>query len=138
MTGKAFLDTNILIYALVKRVSAATDRRTQIAEEIVLDGGVVSVQVLTEFTDAVSRKHGKSWQTIREMLEVIDALCGLAIPLTAETHRAAFAITERYAFRIFDSLILAAASHAGCTAVYSEDMQHGQVVDGVRIVNPFL
>ncbi len=138
MTGRAFLDTNILIYALVKRESAATDHRTETAEEVLLEGGVVSVQVLTEFTDAVSRKLGKRWQTIREMLEGIEAICGSAIPLTSEMHKKALAISERYAFRFFDSLILAAALQAGCTTLYTEDLQHGQLIEGVRIVNPFL
>jgi predicted nucleic acid-binding protein len=138
MTAKAFLDTNILIYALVQRKSAMRDRRTEIAEEILLADGVISVQVLTEFTDAVGRKHGKSLQTIRNMLEGIGALCGPAVPLTQETHQSALAISDRYAFRIYDSMILAAASLAGCTTLYTEDMQHGQVIDGVRIVNPFL
>ncbi len=141
MTGeafdKAFLDTNILIYAIVRRAGAATDGRTETAEQILLAGGVVSVQVLTEFTDAVSRKHGKSLEMIREMLEGIEALCGPAIPLTSETHKTALAISERYAFRIYDSLIVAAATQAGCATVYTEDMQHGQSIGSVRIVNPF-
>jgi predicted nucleic acid-binding protein len=71
-------------------------------------------------------------------LEVIDALCGRAISLTAETHAAAINISKRHGYRIYDSLILAAAMQAGCTTLYTEDMQHGQIVDGVRIMNPFL
>lgn len=138
MTGKEFLDTNILIYALVRRVSSTRDRRTEIAEQILSAGGVISTQVLAEFTDAVSRKHGKSLQMIREMLEVIEATCEPAIPLTADMHRTALGISERYAFRIYDSLILAAAQKARCSTLFTEDMQHGQVIDGVRIVNPFL
>lgn len=138
MTGEAFLDTNVVIYALVRRVSSIPDRRTEIAEEILSAGGVVSVQVLAEFTDAVLRKHGKSLQIVREMLEAVEAICGPAVPLTAEIHKAALGISERFAFRIYDSLVLAAAANKGCTTLYTEDMQHGQIIDGVRIVNPFL
>jgi predicted nucleic acid-binding protein len=55
-----------------------------------------------------------------------------------ETHEAAVEISRHHGYHIYDSLILAAASQAGCTTVYTEDMQHGQVVEGVRIENPFL
>jgi predicted nucleic acid-binding protein len=138
MTDRAFLDTNILVYALVQRADATTDRRTETAENLLLAGGVVSVQVLTEFADVVSRKHGKSWQIVAEMLEGIEVLCGPAIPLTSETHKSALAVSKRYSFRIHDSLILAAAAQAGCATVYTEDLQHGQTIESVKIINPFL
>ena len=69
---------------------------------------------------------------------MIEELCGRAVPLTAETHTTAVDISKRHGFRIYDSLILAAAMQAGCTTVYSEDMQHGQTVGKLTIVNPFL
>jgi len=47
-------------------------------------------------------------------------------------------ISARFGYRIYDSLILAAAQQAGCTTVYSEDMQHGQAIGSLTIVNPFL
>jgi predicted nucleic acid-binding protein len=64
--------------------------------------------------------------------------CPDPLPLTLETHRAALRICERYGFSMYDGLILAAAVEGRCTKFYSEDMQHGQVVEGLRIENPFL
>jgi predicted nucleic acid-binding protein len=66
------------------------------------------------------------------------ALWERATPLTQETHAAALAISKRYGFRIYDSLIVASAINAGCSTLLTEDLQHGQVIDGLRIENPFL
>ena len=98
----------------------------------------MSVQVLSEFCDVLSRKLGLSWKAIDERLEVIATFFGPAIPLTAETHKSAVGISLRHKFRIYDSLILAAAAEGRCASVYTEDMQHGQVIEGIRIENPFL
>jgi predicted nucleic acid-binding protein len=138
MGAEAFLDTNILLYALVPDRTLPHDPRAEIAEELLARGGVVSVQVLSEFCDVASRKLGKSWSDLSRLLVSIETLCGRALPLTAELHNAAVAISARNRFRIYDSTIVAAAVAAKCAVLYSEDMQHGQVVDGVRIENPFL
>jgi predicted nucleic acid-binding protein len=138
MIGSAFFDTNVLIYALTVRVGSKRDPRSEIAERTLSLGGMVSVQVLNEFSDVVSRKFKKNWDAIEQYLEVIHALCGRAIPLTVETQAAAILISRNHGYRIYDSLILAAAQQAGCTTVFSEDMQHGQTICKVKIVNPFL
>jgi predicted nucleic acid-binding protein len=138
MGAEAFLDTNVLLYALVPDRTLPHDPRAEIAEELLARGGVVSVQVLSEFCDVASRKLGKSWSDLSRLLENIETLCGRAIPLTAELHNAAVAISSRYRFRIYDSTIIAAAVAARCAVLYSEDMQHGQVIEGIRIENPFL
>ena len=137
MTIRPFLDTNVLLYALDIQTGTSRDLRADKAEQILSGGGVVSVQVLTEFCDVASRKFKLSWEKIADFLHVLDALCGRAVPLTTEIHTAAVEISKRYGYRIYDSLILAAAIQAGCATVYTEDMQHGQVIDGVRIENPF-
>jgi predicted nucleic acid-binding protein len=138
MTGSAFFDTNVLIYALTVRSGSKRDSRSEIAEEILSLGGVVSVQVLNEFVDVASRKFKKSWNAIEQYLEVIHALCGRAVPLTAETQAAAIEISRTHGYRIYDSLILAAAHQAGCTTVFTEDMQDGQKTGNLTIVNPFI
>jgi len=138
MTVKAFFDTNVLVYALAVRAGSPVDLRTVKAEQMLSLGGMVSVQVLNEFADVLSWKLKMDWDAIEGCLDVIDALCGRAIPLTAETNRAAVDLSKRHRFRIYDSLILAAAVAAGCTTLLTEDLQHGQIVEGVRIENPFL
>lgn len=138
MTASVFLDTNILLYALVPASTFTRDPRIETAEELLGGGGVVSVQVLHEFCDAAFRKLGKSWSDIKELLSAVDVLCGQAVSLTPEVFKAAVEVSSRYRFRIYDSLILVAAEQAGCETLYTEDLQHGQTIGKVKIVNPFL
>lgn len=138
MNDKIFFDTNILVYALGGKTGSTPDSRIEVARQLVISGGVTSVQVLNEFVQVCRRKAKLSWDRIVESLEVIKVLSGRAIPITMETHESAVDISRRYGFNIYDSLILAAAAEAGCTTLYTEDLQHGQVVEGVRVENPFL
>jgi predicted nucleic acid-binding protein len=64
-------------------------------------------------------------------------VCPNPRPLLLETHRTAHQICTRYGFGIYDGLIIASALEADCATLYTEDLQHGQVVEGVRIENPF-
>jgi predicted nucleic acid-binding protein len=133
MSGKVFFDTTILIYAL-----SEGDSRTTSAEELLDSGGVVSVQVLNEFTAVARRKLGMSWDEVGESLSAIRALCEPPVPVTVEVHESALHIARRYGFHIYDALILAAALDRGCTILYSEDMQDGQRVDSLTVRDPFL
>jgi predicted nucleic acid-binding protein len=138
MSDKVFLDTNVLVYAFGAKKTATPDPRVDAAKRIVILGGAISVQVLNEFAQVCHRKAHLDWNPIVESLQVIKDLCGPAIPITVETHEAAVELSRRHGFNIYDSLILAAAIKAGCTTLLTEDMQHGQIVEGVRIENPFL
>ena len=135
---RVVLDTNILVYAFGAKKSTVPEPRIAMAEQIVMLGGVVSIQVLNEFVQVCHRKADLSWVQILGSLEVIKDLCGRTIPLTIETHEAAVDLSRRHSFNIYDSLILAAAMQAGCTTLYTEDMQHGQTIGKLTIVNPFL
>ncbi len=136
MSDKFFFDTNILVYAFGAK--SIDDPRIDVAEHLVVLGGVVSVQALNEFVQVCRRKAKLSWEQVVGSLEVIKDLCGPTIPLTMETHDAAVDISRSCGFNIYDSLILAAAAQAGCSTVYTEDMQHGQKIGKLTIVNPFL
>jgi predicted nucleic acid-binding protein len=127
-----FLDTNVLIYSVVGDTAKAT-----VAEELLRRGGTVSIQVLTEFADVAQRKYRSSWSDTLDALTLIRALCRVT-DITVETHVRGLAISQRHGFRIYDGMIVAAAIIAGCTTLFSEDMQDGQVVDSVTIRNPFL
>jgi predicted nucleic acid-binding protein len=133
MSDKAFFDTNVFVYAIIQ-----DDPRSDHAEELIAEGGTVSVQVLNEFA-AVARREGKMpWDEVRFAIENIKALCPDPLPITLDTHREALAIAERYSYRIYDALMVASALEAGCTILYSEDMQDGQIIDGeLTIRNPF-
>jgi predicted nucleic acid-binding protein len=133
MSDKAFFDTNVFVYAIIQ-----DDPRSDHAEELIAEGGTVSVQVLSEFAAVARRKTKMPWVEIRRALDGIKVLCPDPLPLTLEIHQEALAIAERYGYRIYDALIVASALEARCTILYSEDMQDGQVIDRkLTIRNPF-
>jgi predicted nucleic acid-binding protein len=130
---RVFLDTNILVYA-----NSRDDHRTARARQLLLDGGMVSVQVLNEFTSVARAKLGFTWEEVQEAIGKILILCPNVRPLRIETHLRALGLSKRYGFSIWDGLIVATAAEARCSKFLTEDLQHGQVIDGVRIENPFL
>lgn len=133
MTRRAFLDTNILIYA-----AAQQDLRTATARELLRQRCVISVQVLNEFTAVAHRKLRRPWREIGLALNAIRALCQPPMPITLDMHQHALVIAERTGYRFYDSLILASALRARCDTVYSEDMADGQRIENaLTIVNPF-
>jgi predicted nucleic acid-binding protein len=133
MSDKTFFDTNVFVYAIIQ-----DDPRSDHAEALIAQGGTVSVQVLSEFAAVARRKAKMPWVEIRRAIEGIKALCPDPFSITIDTHREALAIAERYGYRIYDALIVASALEAGCTILYSEDMQDGQVINKrLTIRNPF-
>ena len=133
MSGRTFFDTNVLIYSL-----AAKDPRGRRAEQLLSEGGVVSVQVLNEFSDVARRKIHMSWDDVRQALRVIQVFCPDPTPITMDSHEHALVIAEGHDIRIYDALILASALGSNCTTLYTEDLQDGQVIDGrLTIRNPF-
>jgi predicted nucleic acid-binding protein len=127
-----FLDTNVLVYA-----NSLGDSRAATARQLLLDGGVVGVQVLNEFASVARTKLAMTWTEVQEVIEKIVILCPNPRPLGIETHLHALKISKGYGFSIWDGLIVAAAAEARCSKLLTEDLQHGQVVEGVRIENPF-
>lgn len=128
--SSAFFDTNVLVYLL------ADDPKAERSSSLMADGGVISVQVLNEFALVARRRHALDWD---DLVSILDGFRDNFVvrPLTVETQARAVEIARRYQYRIYDANILAAAEEAGCETVYSEDLQHGQIVGGIRIMNPF-
>lgn len=130
--ANVFFDTNILLY-LLSEDAAKADR----SEDLLADGGVISAQVLNEFAAVASRKLGLAWPEIRELLGTAQSLCRVE-PLTIATHERGLALAERYGFAVYDSLIVSAALLAGCSVLWTEDLQDGQQVDDqLTVKNPF-
>ena len=137
MTGSAFCDTNVLVYAEDhdepdKRVIALR----LLTEHIAADDIVLSAQVLNEFYVSVRR--------LKRPLDAARALSALeqlaafpVVPVTADLAVAAAAASERYKVSHWDALILETARAAGCTVVLSEDLNDEQDYGGVRVENPF-
>lgn len=128
----AFFDTNVLLYLLSEDAEKA-----ELAEALLAEGGVVSVQVLNEFAAVARRKRAMAFGEIRDVLATVRAVCPV-VPLDLETHDLGLDLAERYRFSIYDGLILAAALRAGCHVLYTEDLQHGQTVGDLTIRNPFV
>jgi predicted nucleic acid-binding protein len=127
-----FFDTSVLLYLLSKDPEKA-DR----VEALLAERGTISVQVLNEFAAVATRKLGMPLPEVKEILDIVRALCDV-VPVTLETHDRALAIVERYGFSLYDSLLIAAALMAGSKRLYCEDLQHHQLIDRqLRIVNPF-
>jgi predicted nucleic acid-binding protein len=127
----AFFDTNVLIYA------QAEGRKGELAQELIAQGGVISVQNLNEFVNVMRRKTDTSWDAIDEAINDILATCGVPRPLTVATHLLAKQLARDHRFHICDATILAAAMEAGCDMLYSEDLHAGWRGGGLRVVNPF-
>ena len=128
---KPFLDTNILVYA------QQSDRRSAKARSLIAAGGIISVQILNELTNVLSRKLRRDWAEIGAVIEDVSDALGPALPLTVETHAAAVALAREHGFSFYDALVVAAAIEAGCDTLLSEDFQHGRVIGGIAIINPF-
>jgi predicted nucleic acid-binding protein len=128
----AFFDSNILIYAY------STDARRQRALTTIADGGVISAQVLNEFTNVLRNKQRQNWTIVEAALQSVRFRFPDVVPLTADTHAAGVALARDNSLAFYDALIVASAVEAGCDILYSEDMQHGRSIGGLTIVNPFL
>jgi predicted nucleic acid-binding protein len=129
---EAFFDTNVIIYAF-----AEDDPRTDAAEALLARGGVLGVQTLNEFVAIAVGKLAMSWEEVLEALSALRTLCPSPVPVTVETHDTALRIAGQYRYHIYDSLVIAAALEASCRTLYSEDMQDGQVIEGLIIRDPF-
>ena len=127
-----FFDTNVLVYAFLD-----VEKRGR-ALETLTQGGVISAQVLNEFTHVAHRKRRRSWPEIEVALTVIRDWFRDITPITSATHAAAFALARDHSLAFYDALILAAAIEAGCETLYSEDFQHGRRFGDLTVVNPFL
>jgi predicted nucleic acid-binding protein len=128
----SFFDTNVLLY-----VASDDPAKADQAEELIIAGGTISVQVLNEITNVARRKMGMSWTETRSFLAMIRGLLPVQ-PLTLDIHETGLALAERYGLSIYDSMIAASALYADCDTLWSEDMQNGIVLDDrLCIVNPF-
>lgn len=127
-----FLDTNILIYAI------SDDSRAIQAQALLHQPFVVSGQTLNEFANVARKKLSMSWLDISAAIEALVSISKLVVPVDQKITFAALKLAPLYNLSFYDAAMIAAALQAGCTQYYSEDMQHGLVVEKhLTIVNPF-
>ena len=136
--NRDFFDANILVYAYDPRdpVKQAVAQRL-LAGAIANDTGALSAQVLGEFF-TVSTRRVVPPLSIGEAAHVIERVSVLpVVALDLPLVRRAVSTCQRYQISYWDALIIAAAERAGCTRIFSEDLNAGQSYNGIPLVNPF-
>ena len=134
MPAKAFLDSNIVIYLYSEDESDKAELALQCAQQPEV---WISTQVLNKVSNVLRRKQQQSYSAIFKVVQELQANFQVTT-VTTRTIEQALLLGERYHYSYFDSLMLASALETSCTVLYSEDMQHGQLIEGlVRIVDPF-
>jgi predicted nucleic acid-binding protein len=129
-----FLDSNIVLYYYTETEPA----KRLAAGSLLLNSEVtLSTQVLSETCHVLRKKFKWEWEQIDGIFKELRRLFPI-VQVTTETIERAISLSKRTQYPYYDCLILASAIEADCSVLYSEDFQHNQVVDGVRIVNPFL
>lgn len=130
-----FLDTNVLVYEWDER-----DRRKQeIARGLIREvgrRGVVSSQVLQEFTSVMRSRLKASSHQIRLILASYRGLGFIGVE--REVIEGALRVADDHKISYWDALIVTAAVRSGCRTLHTEDLNSGQVIEGIKIVNPFL
>ncbi len=129
-----FFDANILAYIY----DSAEPEKCWIAIELLPKAhAVASTQVVGELSNVLSGKFHFSWSAIAEVISQVTAKVTIHT-VSSSTIFKAIALAERYKYSYYDSLILASAIEPCCSVLYSEDFQHDQLIEGVRITDPFL
>lgn len=140
MSDSYFIDTNIFIYSFDRR----NPEKQMIAQEIILksliDGkGIISSQVIQEFFNVATRKFSSTLSSndcMEYLQTVLKPLCKVFASI--ELYEKTLEIIGKYNYTFYDSLMIAAALHADCSLLYSEDFQHSQQIEGLMLVNPFV
>lgn len=137
--NRQFVDTNILVYAHDSSAGAKHERAQGVLERLWENrDGCISVQVLQEFFVNVTRKIPKPLDdgAAKEVIADMSYWCVHAP--AADDILAAISIHQRTGISFWDAMIVRSAAEFGCKLIYSEDLNHGQLYEGVRVENPFL
>lgn len=134
MPDVEFVDTNVWVYA---HLDDAAEPRSAIAWRLTqsLHRPVISPQVVAEYHN-VMRRNGRDDPWLERNIERMLAHCRLH-PLDLSVVRRTIALRNRFGFSFWDCQIVAAALESGCTTLYTEDLQHGQTIDGLVVTDPF-
>jgi predicted nucleic acid-binding protein len=137
MSAKRFVDTNILVYAHDKKEGYKQDAAKTILRELWdQNSGSLSMQVLQEFYSTVTRKLANPLPTEKARL-IVSQYALWCIETTPEEIKQAFRLEDEARINFWDAMIVAAAIRASATKILSEDLNHGQIIAGIQIENPF-
>ena len=138
MNPTCFVDTNVLVYA-----RDASEPAKQPAAERWLRllwatrSGRVSAQVLNEYYSVVTEKLQPGIGREEARADVRNLMAWAPVPMDGAVVAGAWTVQDRYGLSWWDALVASAAQVAGCAWLLTEDLQHGQVLDGVTVVDPF-
>ena len=136
MTERVFFDTNILLYADDDGVPQKRDRAAGLLDAALrASTGVVSTQVLQEYFVGATRKLGLD--AVRARARVQAYLSFDVVVVEPAMILGAIDLHRLDAISFWDALVIKAASSSGCEVLYSEDLQDGRMLEGMRIRNPF-
>ncbi|MSQ73436.1 MAG: PIN domain-containing protein [Betaproteobacteria bacterium] len=134
-SARVFIDTNVFVY-LYSGDEAA--KKTAAMAALGNGGACVTTQVLGELAHVLTKKFLLPTNKVQAVLHEVNDACEVH-PVTPELIYAALRLREQYRYGFYDSLIIAGARMTGSVILYSEDMQHGQVIDGaLTIQSPFV
>jgi predicted nucleic acid-binding protein len=133
MKNKCFVDSNIWLYAFME----SSIKSTKALEILNTENSMLSTQVINEVCVNLLKKARYSENEIKQTIETIYANYEVAILDKIIILSASF-IRENRAIFYWDSLVIASAINNHCSVIYSEDMQHNQVIQNLTIINPFI
>ena len=139
MKDKYFIDTNIFVYSFDKK----SRKKKKISYDIIQvaledNSGCISSQVIQEFLNVSSKKFDPPLliqDSIKYLNSVLVPLC--EIYTSADLYIKTLEIYEKWKYSFYDSMIITAALRTDCSTLYSEDLQHGQKIQSLTILNPF-
>lgn len=137
MNDNVFLDTNLWVYFFSKDPLDKVEKVTDIVNSQ-LPSLIISTQVFGELYNVLTRKRIFA---NAEALSIVEGLANRTLVVDIDTPKVlqAMEVNIRYGYSYWDSLIIAAALQSNCSLLYSEDMQHDQLIEGkLRIINPFV
>jgi predicted nucleic acid-binding protein len=138
MTGKGFVDTNVLVYAHDSTAGEKHRRAVSLVTELWENGsGCLSLPVLQDFYMTVTQKVPTPMEAGRAVQIMRDLAIWTVHEPGIDDVIAAVEMQLRYRISFRDAMILRSAVRLGCETVWSEDLNPGQVYDGVRVQNPF-
>lgn len=139
MSADVFIDTNVFVYHLDASDPVKQARAEAIVRQALSTGNAcISSQVVQECLNVMLRK-AQVTLTLDEARAYLDVvlLPLMRVTSSAALYHRALDVQARWRFSFYDALVLAGALTAGCRTLFSEDLEHGQQIDGLRIVNPF-
>ena len=139
MSAKYFIDTNIFVYSFDDNQPIKKERALALIQEALETGaGIISTQVIQEFLNVASQKFAVPMkiEDAREYLRlVMNPLCQVYPDLAL--YESCLGLQAQTGYLFYDAMIIAAAIRGGCDILYSEDLQDGHEMRGVKIVNPY-